>query len=242
MRQEGVECMINLVWKDLLILKRILLIAPLYAFFGFFVFSIAMKGAALSFITILVTYTLLDRACDLDGRNNSEIILNSLPLCQRDIVLAKYLSVFLYAGIAIISFVFAQEVALVTRISFLRGFPISRISLEGLVGALVAMVIFISFYYPIYFKLGYGRVKWVAMMLVLSLLFFIPLGGSIIARGVGAVSNPIIGNIIVLIETLGNWIQTQANWKIASYMLALALILMSASVRLSMRFYARREF
>jgi len=234
--------MINLVWKDLLILKQILLIVPLYAFCGVFIFSFTMKGAALSFITILVTYALLDRACDLDARNNSEIILNSLPLCRRDIVLAKYLSVFLYAGIAILSSVFAQEVALFTQIPFLGGALISRISLEGLVGALVAMVIFISFYYPIYFKLGYGRIKWVGMMLVLSLMFFIPLGGSIIAHGLGAVSNPIIGNIIVLIETLGNWIQTQANWKIASYMLALALILMSASVRLSMRFYARREF
>lgn len=236
--------MLNLVWKDILILKRILWIAPIYGFCGLFVFSFTMQGAALSFITIMVTYTLLDRACDLDARNNSEIILNSLPLCRRDIVLAKYVSVFLYAAIAILSFVFAQEAVSVTGIPVLGGAqaPISKISLVGFVGALVAMVAFISFYYPIYFKLGYARIKWVGMILVLSLMFFIPIGGSIIARGFGGVRNPILRNIIVLIGRLGNWLQTQTDWQIASYMLVLALILMSASVRLSMRFYARREF
>ena len=233
--------MLNLVWKDLQILKRILLIAPIYAFCGFFVFSFTMKGAALSFITIIVTYTLLDRACDLDTRSNSEIILNSLPLCRKDIVLAKYISVFLYAAIAILSSVFAQEVVSVTGISILGGAPIRKISLEGFVGALVAMVTFISFYYPIYFKLGYARIKWVGMILVLSLMFFIPMGSNI-ARGLGGVRNPILQNIIVLMGRLGNWLQTQTDWQIASYMLVLALILMSASVRLSMRFYARREF
>ena len=230
--------MLNLVWKDLQILKRILLIAPIYAFCGFFIFSFTMKGGALSFITIIVTYTLLDRACDLDTRNNSEIILNSLPLCRKDIVLAKYISVFLYAAIAILSSVFAQEVASVTRIPA----PISKISMEGIVGALVAMITFISFYYPIYFKLGYARIKWVGMILVLSLMFFIPIGGSIIARGFGGVHYPILLNIIDLLERLGSWRQTQADWQISSYILILALILMSVSVRFSLRFYSKREF
>lgn len=233
--------MLNLVWKDLLILKRILWIALIYGFCGLLVFSFTMEGAALSFITIMVTYMLIDRACDLDSRNKSEIILNSLPLCRRDIVLAKYLSVFLYAAIAILSSVFAQEVVSVTRIPVLGGAPISKISLEGLVGALVATVAFISFYYPIYFKLGYARIKWVGMILVLSLMFFIP-NGSNIARGLGGVRNPILQKILVLMGRLGNWLQTQADWQIASYMLVFALILMSASARLSMRFYARREF
>lgn len=234
--------MLNLVWKDLQILKRILLIAPIYAFCGFFVFSFTMKGAALSFITIIVTYTLLDRACDLDTRSDSEIILNSLPLCRKDIVLAKYISVFLYAAIAILSSVFAQEVVSVTGISVLGGAPISNISLEGFVGALVAMVTFISFYYPIYFKLGYARIKWAGMILVLSLMFFIPVTGFLIAGEYGVVNNPILLNIIDLLGRLSSWLQPQADWQIASYMLVFALILMSASVRLSMRFYARREF
>lgn len=233
--------MINLVWKDLQILKRILLIAPIFAIYGFFIFSFTMKGGALIFITILVTYTLLDRACDLDARNKSEIIMNSLPVSRRDIVLAKYLSVFPYAAIAILSSLFAQEVMSVTGISVLGGAPISQISLEGFVGALVSMVTFISFYYPIYFKLGYARIKWLGMILVLSLMFFIPMGSNM-ARRLGEVSNPILQKILVLMGRLGNWLQTQADWQIASYMLVLALILMSASVRLSMRFYARREF
>lgn len=38
------------------------------------------------------------------------------------------------------------------------------------------------------------------------------------------------------------WLQTEVDWQIASYLLALALILMAASVRNSLGFYTRREF
>lgn len=158
------------------------------------------------------------------------------------IVLAKYLSVFPYAAVAILSFLFAQEVVFVTGIPVLGGTPISKISLEGLAGALIAMVTFISFYYPIYFKLGYARIKWAGMVIVLCLMVFIPMTGSILTGEFGVVNNPILLNIIAILGRLSNWQHAQADWQIASYMLVCALILMAASVSLSLRFCCRREF
>ena len=202
-----------------------------------------MGDSTLTATTVGATYMLMERACDLDARNNSEIIMNSLPIRRRDIVLAKYLSIFPYAALAILSFVFAQVVVSVTGISVL-GVPstLSNISLEKFMGAVVAVIVLVSFYYPIYFRLGHKRSKWAGMTLFFILVFFIPLSGYLLAGDYGALHNPILLNIIDLMGRLSNWLQTQADWQIASYMLVLALILISASVRLSMRFYSKREF
>lgn len=235
--------MLNLVWKDFKILNRFLWLAPIYGFCGLFAFSFAMEGAALSATTVGVTYILMDQACALDTKNISEIMLNSLPLRRRDIVFAKYLSVFLYAAVAILSFVFAQGVVSVTGIPVLGvPAPITQISWQELGGALVAMVVLISFYYPFYFKLGHQRSKWAGMTLFFFLVFFIPLAGDLIAGEFGAVHNSTLLYIIALIGRLGYWQQTQTDWQIAGYILVFALILMVASARLSLRFYTRREF
>jgi len=235
--------MLNLVLKDFRILKHYLWIAPIYGFCGLFAFSLAMGDSTLIATTVGATFMLMERACDLDARNNSEIIMNSLPLRRRDIVLAKYLSVFPYAAFAILSFILAQVVVSVTGMPVLGVFgPLSNLSLEKFMGAVVAVIVLISFYYPIYFKLGHRRSKWAGMTLFFFLVFFIPLSGYLLAGEYGVVHNPILLNIKDILEGLGSWQQTQADWQIASYMLVLALILMSASVRLSLRFYTRREF
>jgi len=235
--------MLNLVLKDYRILKHHWWNAPIYGFCGLFAFSLALGDHTLTATTVGATYMLMERACDLDARNNSEIIINSLPVHRRDIVLAKYLSVFPYAALAMLSFVFAQVLVSVTGIPVLGiNGPLSHLSLVKFMAAVVAVIVLISFYYPIYFKLGHRRGKWAGMFLFFFLVFFIPLWGYLLAGEYGVVRNPILLNIIDLLERLGSWQQTQANWQIASYMLVLALILMSVSVRLSLRFYRNKEF
>jgi len=229
--------MFNLVWKDLLILKNYLWVALLYGFFAIFAFSF-MNGGALSAATVGVTYMLMGQAIAQDEKNKSEIMLNSLPLRRRDIVLAKYLSVFLYAALAILSFFLAQGVVTVSGIPIL----ISQISLEGIFGALVAMVVLVSIYYPIYFKFGYFRSRWVGMILFLACIFFLPMASALIVRGLGGVSNLAWQTIAASLLRVVDWLKTQADWQIASYLLTIALVLMAASVRLSLRFYTRREF
>lgn len=229
--------MYNLVWKDLLILKRYLWVAPIYVLFALFVFR-TMPGGALSAATVGATYMLMIQASTLDDKNKSEIMLNSLPICRQDIVLAKYLSVFLYAALAILSFLLAQGVVSVTGIPI----PISQISLEGISGALVAMAVLMSIYFPIYFKFGYLRSRMVGMFLFFACFFFLPMVVDLTVHGLEEGGNPALQNIVASVQKVLFWLQTQADWQIASYLLALALILMAASAHLSLRFYTRREF
>ena len=229
--------MFNLVWKDLLILKRYLWFAPLYVVFALFVFRI-MPGGALSAATVGATYMLMIQASILDDKNKSDIMLNSLPIRRQDIVLAKYLSVFLYAALAILSFLLTQGVVSITGIPI----PINQISLEGISGALVAMAVLVSIYFPIYFKFGHLRSRMVGMFLFLACFFCTPMAVSLTVHGLGEGGNPALRNIVVSVQNVVYWLQTQADWQIASYLLAVALILMAASARLSLRFYTGREF
>ena len=113
--------MFKLVWKDFLILRKVLWYAPIYSFIMAFAFSNTSAGA-LSASTIVVSYMLMIQACARDEKNKSEIMLNSLPLRRRDIVLAKYLSVFPYAILGILSYLLTQGAVSVT------GIPITTLS------------------------------------------------------------------------------------------------------------------
>ncbi|MDP4161217.1 MAG: ABC-2 transporter permease [Bacillota bacterium] len=229
--------MYNLVWKDFLLLKRFLWVALLYGFAAPLAFK-TMQGGALSAATVGTTYMLMIQACTQDDKNKSEIMLNSLPLRRRDIVAAKYLSVFLYAIPAILSFFFAQLVVSVT------GIPITiyQISLEGIAGALVAMAVLMSIYFPIYFKFGYLRSRMVGMFLFFACFFFVPMAVALTVHGLEGMGNPTLRNIAVVVQRVLGWLLTQADWQIACYLLALSLVLMIASACLSLRFYSKREF
>ena len=139
--------------------------------------------------------------------------------------------------LGILSFLLAQGIVTVI------GIPISiePISLEETLGALIAMVVLISIYFPIYFRFGYLRSRMVGMMLFLACLFILPMGVSVVQRFGGA-HNLTLQTIVASIYRIGGWLQTQGDWQIASYLLALALILTVASALLSLRFYTRREF
>ena len=225
------SCMFKLVWKDFLILRKVLWYAPIYAFGMALAFSGTGNGA-LSVATVGVSYMLMIQACARDEKNKSEIMLNSLPLRRRDIVLAKYLSVFPYALLGISFYLFAQGVISVTGIPITLG----NLSLEGIIGVLVAIVGMISVYFPIYFKLGYLRSNIVTTILFLGSFFS---AFALIQYGLKGIHNPVTQNVL---NGVANWLQAQGDWQIASYLIALMLMIMLASFNLSLRFYARREF
>jgi len=228
--------MVNLVWKDIIILKRFLWLAPLYGSFALFFFR-TIPGGALSAGTVMVTYMLVLQAITLDDKSHSEIMLNSLPIRRMDIVFAKYLSVFLYAAVVIMFYLLAQTVVTVMGISI----SITKISLEGIAGALIAMALLISVYFPIYFKFGYLRSRIVGTILFVVSLFLFPMGITLV-HGVGGMNNPIFQRFVASLHRVIGWLQTQTDWQIASYLLVLALIFTAASALLSLRFYTRREF
>ena len=229
--------MYNLVWKDILILKRSLWIALLYGFVVVFAFGY-MKEGALSAATVGVSYMLLSQACLYDDKNKSELMLISLPLLRRTIVLAKYFTIFIYAALAILSFLLAQGLVTVS------GIPISitKISLEGFLGALIAVSVLMSIYLPIYFKLGYHKSKIIGMMLFFACFFLVPGAITVVVHGLSGEHGLALQNFVASIQRVLGWLQSQADWQIAGYLFALDLILLASSFGLSLRFYTRREF
>lgn len=215
--------MVNLVWKDFLLLKRFLWLAPLYAFFAFFAFR-TMPDGGLSAATVAVTYMLLLQAIIQDDKNQSEVMLNSLPLRRGNIVLAKYLSAFVYATLGILSFLLAQGIVTVVGIPL----SINQISLEEIFGAVIAMVVLIGSYFPIYFKFGYLRSRIVGTILFVVSIFLVAMGLSL--AQVGGVNNPILKAIVASLQGVVGWLQIQADWQIASYFLALDLIFTAAQL------------
>lgn len=224
--------MLKLVWKDFLILRKVLWYAPLYSCGMAVAFSNSASAVALSASTIGISYMLMIQACARDERNKSEIMLNSLPLRRRDIVLAKYLSIFPYAILGILAYLFTQGVVYVTGIPI----NIGSLSLEGVIGVLVAMMGMISIYFPVYFKLGYLRSNIVTTVLFLGFFFLII---ALIGHGLQGINNPVAKNVL---GGAANWLQTQGDWQIGSSLIALVLIVMAASFSLSLRFYSKREF
>lgn len=229
--------MFNLVIKDLMILKKTLLYAVIYVIFAMFAFRY-MEGGALSAATVGICYMLMIQACALDDKNGSEIMLNSLPLLRRDIVLAKYLSVFLYAVIAIVTFLLVQ-----VMVSFLE-IPIqtASVSLEGIIGAVLAMALLISIYFPIYFKLGFVRSRMIGMILFFSCFFIVPMLVGLAVHGLEGSASPALQSTVLFLQKAVVWLRALADYQIAGLLLALIVIITAISISLSLRFYANRDF
>ena len=199
--------MIKLVWKDLLILKRYLWLAPLYGILAFFVFK-TMPGGALSAATLGATYMLMVQASIQDDKNKSEIMLNSLPLRRQDIVFAKYLSVFLYAVLVILSFLLTQGVVTII------GIPISisqdlfsqNFGGSGHHGCLKFLYI-----YRFTSSLAVSDPEWSERILFFACFFFLPIAVAMIMHGLGGVNNPALRNIVVSIQGVIGWLQTQVD-------------------------------
>lgn len=222
--------MFNLVWKDIIVLRKTLWLAPIYGFLVVFIFN-HMNGGALSAATVGTTYLLMIQACARDDKNKSEVMLNSLPLHRRDIVLAKYLSVFPYAALGILSYLLAQAAASLCGIQP----DINKFSLESIMGALIAVIGMVSFYFPVYFKFGFIRSNMIGMIFFFGFFF----GVGIINSGLQKIHNHLAHDLILGIT---NWLQTQTDYLIAFYLLVLGLILIAGSILLSLTFYSSREF
>ena len=162
--------MYNLVLKDLLIQKKNLLLGAVYNVF--FIFVMQYMGFLIYPAAITAfSHMLVVTACSYDDKNKADVMLNSLPLKRSNIVLAKYISIFIYATIGTIIYL-----ATIPFISII-GFPIHvyPISVEGLAGTLFSISLFNSIYFPFYFKYGYIKSQFLSLF-----FFFIFIPGNLI--------------------------------------------------------------
>jgi len=209
---------LNLILKDLLLLKKYIFFGLAYILIMIIAFQNLPGTAMLSAGTVAMTYILVVNSCAYDDKNKADLLLNSLPLSRCDVVLARYLSVFLFASLAIIFY------AIIAGVNKFVGLPlkVSPITGEGIVGALLAASFMHSIYLPSYFKFGFIKARLVSFVLFFVVFFG---AGTFINR-----INSIEGSLQVL--------PRQGN--IIFLLVAMALIIVSYFI--SLRSYNSRDF
>ena len=219
--------MFNLILKDLLVQKKSILFAFGYCFFLVFAFQ-GLEGTAPVTATTAVVYLLIQYSFAHEDKNKSEIMLNSLPISRKDIVLAKYLSIFLYITLAMVAYMLATLLVIAMKIPV----KVQFISLQDFTTTLFVVSLMASFYLPVIFKFGYLKAK-IFNMLIFLLFFFIPMAIIALYRS----SKPASPVQNALNDTAG-WPQ----WQIASLIIGISLLFICVSYLISVRIYNNREF
>ncbi len=218
--------MLNLIIKDILIQKRQLTFSLLYLGFAIIAFQsfgeVMFSAGIVAFI-----YMLSMTACANEDKVKSDIMLNSLPIKRVNIVLQKYISIYIYFIMGTIIYIVFSKL-----LQFLQ-IPIKTYSLalEVFLAGFMASSFMAGLYFPLYFKFGYMKMRIVNFVLFF-LIFF---GISLLSKYMqGSTSLQFFYNINVLWE----------NNKML-FIAAAALIfvtLMAVSLGLAVYFYKKREF
>ncbi|GAB6181494.1 hypothetical protein JCM14036_28130 [Desulfotomaculum defluvii] len=218
--------MINLILKDLLIQKKIILLGFIYIIF----FSLIMQGAeVVVFPTALtaLTYMFILTSCAYDEKNKADVMLNSLPLKRSTIVLAKYCSILVYITIGTVAY------CLTTPIISFTGIPmkIYPISLEGLAGGLFAIGLLSSIYFPVYFKFGYIKSRLLNLILFFSIFF-----------GISNIINFLYKHQeLPWFQVIADFFQTKSDPQIFALIMGFILLMQTVSLALSLKFYHNRD-
>lgn len=216
--------MLNLIRKDFFTIGRKELL-----------FLLGYMGIALSFagkltnestyliVIITLTYILSTSNFSYDEKNNSHNFINSLPLTRSEVVISKYIVLFLYT--ALIITVISLLGALITTLNLPRN--IGYIKLATIKHSIFSILLMNSISYPLYFKLDIkkGQTFNVIMYLTFTMIIF----------NISSLNNSTaLKNIILFAKD---------NPSIVGFSLsAFIIVLTAASTILSITFYERREF
>ncbi|AEM79829.1 ABC-2 transporter permease [Thermoanaerobacter wiegelii] len=213
--------MFSLILKDILISKKILLLTAAFLM----VWVPTFRNFAAVGIMAGMTYMGMIIASSADETNKADILLNSLPLRRHEIVLAKYLSIFVYSAIGIAIYLL---VAAATKV---LGFPIHvyPINFKAVIYGILAVSFLNGIYLPLMFKFGHGF----SGIMYIILIFGFSYGISYVIRLFGKYD---------WFQNIVSFIMNQSDTAKMLFITALALIILTVSCLLSVKFYKNREF
>jgi hypothetical protein len=218
---------LNLIVKDMLIQKKQLIFAIIYFLFLTLVFqnsSFPLSALMHFWITIVIVYTFITAAAACDDK--SVLVLNSLPIKRKSIVLAKYSSAFVYAAAVLLA------IALISNVVPDLGAPIALRPLTAgeIAGALAGTALFCSYYFPLYFKFGTFKTRYINM-LALLFLFFAP----------GLLMDLIKLHPYRLVR-FASAINKISLWQLETMTALVLLAILLLSLFISLRIYESRDF
>lgn len=218
--------MYHLIKKDILIQKRTLKLSMLLMIF--FTITLSNIGAAgLTIGVLAITYQLVLGASAIEDKNNSDIVLISLPIKRNMIVLSKYVSVYIYAAYAIMGFYLIYLIANLLKLPLEIPF-----NFTGFAGSVIIVTLFSSLSFPLIFKYGYLKSKMMNLIIFFAFVF----------GGTGLLSYLSKDDQLMLNQEIITFFSNRSDLELViMLMIPLALIL-SCSYFISLTFYKNREF
>ena len=218
--------MFSLIMKDILIQKKRLLFNFAYILLIIFAFQ-SIHGAMFLASVVAFTYSLVMTACAYEDVNKSDMMLNSLPIKRKDIVAAKYLSVFVFFLLGTLAYLLLRSVISLLNLP-LNIFPLTA---GSLVSGIVSVGLITGIYFPVFFKFGYIKSKIFNFILFFGFFF----GLTSLLSAFRDSGNPFMKAADIFLESQGELV-------ITVILLAAVFIFMFISFSLSAAFYKRREF
>jgi len=218
--------MLNLLIKDILVQKKTFIGALFYLVF----LVVAFQSLEMNMFTAAIVafvYLLVIGGFAYDDKSKSDIMLNSLPIKRENIVMSKYISLFVYIAIGTIAYIAVSFVISLLNTP-IKTYPVT---IELIVSAVLAVSLLNSISFPLIFKLGYVKAKVFNMIFFLTFLFGVPLLIDFVSKADSEVTTAV-----------GTFLLNQSDVAIASELLALSLVFLLISYGISVRLYKKREF
>lgn len=212
--------MFQLIKKDLLLTKKSL---PFMAVMMLF-FAVTLAGAGdagLMISTMALCYILVYDAGLREDKTDSNKLLVCLPISRSAIVLSKYMSVYLYAALILIGNGLIRLFAEMLQVGHLT----IPFTLKGTFGALAALTVIFSIFYPLIFKLGFVKSRIINMLVLFVIVF----------AGTGLLN-------LVARKTGVHLLHVQPDLAVTIALVAGVLAVLAGSCLVSLSFFRKREF
>ncbi len=125
-------------------------------------FYMALKDTGNIFIIMSVIFTVMAtiKTFEADGKNESEVIVNSLPMVKKEIVFAKYVVsiIILFISVSIGCFTMVMK----------NGTNISEFIETTMVTSISFILVYLSFVLPISFRLGYKKTIFITIVIFMA--------------------------------------------------------------------------
>ncbi|TCO78028.1 ABC-2 transporter permease [Marinisporobacter balticus] len=221
--------MFHLIVKELRIQKRSFLLALFYPIFAIYVFGKPEFSESIYImIAVAISYIFALTALAYDEKNNSDVLLLSLPIKKRHIVIAKYLSIFVFC---IIGIVISGGMGAILHLSGYFS-DLRFINFIDMIAVFTSMGILMALYYPFYFKFGANHIRLLNICFFM-LVFFAP--STLLKLLLKNDSSPFMQQLIKVITHMSSKV-------FGLFMFIIVMIIMAISLLISLKIYEHKDF
>jgi hypothetical protein len=237
--------MLKLCYKDYLASRWLWLSVAVL----FILYIIQPMGQSIIIMMLgtLAVYGILAVTLIYEDQNRTEALYASLPLKRRTSVRGRYLlaGIFVIGGAAVVFGSAALTLALLKAPAYEKALT-PLLSVEGIIGYLLTTVFLLTSFLPLYYRFGLGRGNLFYFSGLFALLLAVA-GLERLASGPLHLMSPLFTTDFLrdpargLLGLLGSVGETLGPFLSFVFVLSLLSLLVSASLRLSTRFYDRKE-